>query len=158
MRKILFLDIDWVLNNDLWDISKERKWVERKKGFPMRDLDPECLKRLKEIVDKTNCEVWLSSTWRTLTKKQFKGRYEDCFDLFKQLGIPLSGVTPILFKKRGYEIQQIIDTEKPDVYAIVDDVDEMLDEQRPYFVHTTMTYGLDNKSKDKLIEILNNKQ
>lgn len=157
MRKILFLDIDWVLNNDVWDISKERKMITRNKGFPYKDLDPQCIKRLIEIVNKTNCEIWLSSTWRTLGPKQFRNRFLNCYDLFENyIGVKLSGVTPnIPNKSRGHEIEEIILKEKPDIYAIVDDIDDMLDSQKENFVQTTAKYGLDDKVKNKLIDILN---
>ena len=160
MKKILFLDIDWVLNHDTWDLSKERKLILRKRGFPYSDLDPKCLQRLRDIVDETGCEVWLSSTWRTLGPKQFRNRFNDCYDLFKHhVGVKLSGVTPnLLGYKRGDEIQAIIDQEQPDAYAIVDDIDDMLPDQQPFFVQTTATFGLDDKVKDKLIEILNREQ
>ena len=160
MRKILFLDIDWVLNHDTWDLSKERKLILRKRGFPYSDLDPQCLQRLRDIVDETDCEVWLSSTWRTLGPKQFHNRFNDCYELFKNhIGVKLTGVTPnLLGYKRGDEIQAIIDQEQPDVYAIVDDIDDMLPDQQPFFVQTTSTFGLDDKVKDKLIEILNKEQ
>lgn len=162
MKKILFLDIDWVLNHDTWDVSKERKLL-RSRGFPYTDLDPKCLQRLRDVVDETGCDVWLSSTWRTLGKKQFKNRFNDCYDLFSNyIGVKLHGTTPTFLgirgRLRGDEIQHIINQEQPDVYAIVDDIDEMLPDQQPFFVQTGCKHGLDDVAKTKLINILNKEE
>ena len=63
MRKIIFLDIDGVLNSmDYFEQTKDCK------GYT--EINPEKVKLLKEIVDRTGAEIVLSSTWRDLEKKK----------------------------------------------------------------------------------------
>lgn len=63
MRKIIFLDIDGVLNSaDHLDHTKHCN------GYS--DISPKKVKLLKKIVDRTGAEIVLSSTWRDLEKKK----------------------------------------------------------------------------------------
>lgn len=62
---ILFLDFDGVLNS--------AAWLERRQFLDMsnmsRDekmLDPDAVRRLVQIVRRTNCKIVVSSTWRLL--------------------------------------------------------------------------------------------
>ena len=58
--KILFLDIDGVLNST-------RYWDDRNRNLPLGKagaLDPVAVERLNAIVDATGCLVVLSSSWR----------------------------------------------------------------------------------------------
>lgn len=54
MSKFLFIDVDGVLNNRATLSAGTSAWL----------LDNDCLLLLKDIVDKTNCQIVLSSTWR----------------------------------------------------------------------------------------------
>ena len=54
--KIIFLDIDGVLNSRAYD--RKRNWNEQ------TDIDETRLPLIKEIVDATNAKIVLSSTWR----------------------------------------------------------------------------------------------
>lgn len=54
MNKWLFIDCDGVLNNRKTLSAGNSPWL----------LDDNCLLLLKDIVDKTNCQLVLSSTWR----------------------------------------------------------------------------------------------
>lgn len=51
--KVIFLDVDGVLRHDFYEGTKEDYGI-----------DPEKLKLLKEIIDKTKAKIVLSSTWR----------------------------------------------------------------------------------------------
>ncbi len=67
MMKIIFLDIDGVLNHMYW--LKKMKGVEGDKKF----FDPDCVRRLNTITDKTGAKIVLSSSWRIgKTKEQLK--------------------------------------------------------------------------------------
>lgn len=54
--KIIFLDIDGVLNSRAYD--RKRNWNEQ------TDIDETRLPLIKEIVDATGAKIVLSSTWR----------------------------------------------------------------------------------------------
>ena len=61
MRKVIFLDIDGVINSEInQDYNfKKGRWSTRNIV-----MDPEAMLCLKEIVGKTGAEIVLSSTWR----------------------------------------------------------------------------------------------
>ena len=54
--KIIFLDIDGVLNSREYD--RKRNWNEQ------TDIDETRLPLVKEIIDKTGAKIVLISTWR----------------------------------------------------------------------------------------------
>ena len=59
MRKILFLDFDGVLNSENWCYSPAAKhW------YGVFGLDSEKITLLDEIVERTGCEIVISSSWR----------------------------------------------------------------------------------------------
>ena len=69
--KIIFLDIDGVLNNEEWLSGKEykeRKYVEINGEQYRNDIDERLLKNLKVIVNHTGAEIVLSSSWRNAPK------------------------------------------------------------------------------------------
>jgi hypothetical protein len=87
MRKILFLDIDGVLNIDFG-------------VFPQK-LDDSCLQQLKRIVDTTGAEIVLSSSWRFSDASKLI-----IIDAFHRFGIPVWTATTLLKDAvtRGQEI------------------------------------------------------
>jgi hypothetical protein len=64
VHKLLFLDIDGVLNYSSYFKADEFK-ENKKKLYDSKKLD-----LLKEIVDKTNCTIVMSSSWRTFYFKR----------------------------------------------------------------------------------------
>lgn len=157
--KILFLDIDGVLNNSA--VFKDQR-------FGPIPLDHICIKRLHEVVQATECSIVLSSSWRgcpDLEKKLEADFVFDCY--FGELPyaerinvrhedgstIRLSGDA---YNGRGSEIAEWL-SRHPEVtrYAIVDDDSDMLPEQMPFFVQTSFEAGLTDTNAEKLIEILN---
>ena len=53
MKKIIFLDIDGVLNSETYD-----------KNRTAGAIDPECAKRLNRIIKETNADIVISSSWK----------------------------------------------------------------------------------------------
>lgn len=135
--KVLFLDIDGVLNNG--------HTKERFQGFI--GLNKELIPLVKQIIDETGCQVVLSSYWRTDPKSVKHVR--------QHIG-PLFDKTPIFtMKPRGTEIQAWLD-EHPAVtkYAILDDDSDMLEEQLPNFFQTSFNFGITEDTMNKVIEHL----
>lgn len=70
--KVLFLDVDGVLNSTDWESrcpSKEEMLILWPKLLPLerhalRYLDPDAVARLEQIVEKTEALVAVSSSWR----------------------------------------------------------------------------------------------
>lgn len=102
--RVVFLDIDGVLNYAGF----------KKRAFGYYFVDDEKIKLLKEIVDKTDAKIVLSSTWRL-------ERFPDCRDTaprsyklyhklvrkLKDFDLEIYSHTPILPKGcRGKEIEQ----------------------------------------------------
>ena len=136
--KILFLDIDGVLNTfktgGLYTLTRTK------------------LKLLQDIVEQTGCEIVLSSTWR-------KDPYS-----FKKLNrvlayrkIKIKSITPVMWSvPRGFEIASWLN-DNPGVtkYAIVDDDKDMLESQLINFFQTDGDYGLTKTIAYRIIHHLN---
>lgn len=136
--KVLFLDVDGVLNTyktgGLYTLNKKK------------------LKLLQEIVEKTQCKIVLSSTWR---KDDYAFRRLSRVLAYRNMKV--SSMTPVLHgAKRGSEIDQWL-TENSGVerYAIVDDDGDMLDDQLRNFFQTDGDYGLTPTITYRIIYHLN---
>mgnify|MGYP000307289192 CR=1 FL=1 len=119
--KVIFLDIDGVLNSDAY---KKKQLYNSSEGIES-EIDPATLILLKKAVDTTGAKLVLSSSWRIMRK---------CNELEKFLmkfGISLSGKTPYVDGKRGLEIKQYLnENENIEQYLILDDeIFESFDEE-----------------------------
>lgn len=93
--KVIFLDIDGVLNSD--------EYFEKIRNLDIQgieqEIDIEKIKLLKKAINETGAKVVLSSSWRyTRNGQQLKellSKYEICVDS-----------TPFIQNKRGLEIKQ----------------------------------------------------
>ncbi len=148
--KILFLDIDGVLNSDRW-------FTEQQDGtfMPHEDkMDPKAVAVLNEIIEKSGAKIVISSSWR---------KFFD-FDELKRILCEVNGVkaeifstTPVRFSfvSRGYEIREWLQnyyedlregeiTEPVEAIVSLDDdssVGDALD-IAPYWVQTHWDEGL----------------
>ena len=86
--KIIFLDVDGVLNN--------ATTTEQKHGIT--GIDHRLVPVLKRLLDESQAKVVISSTWRL-----FKSKRIEIVRLIKQLGHETIGVTPRLFADRDWE-------------------------------------------------------
>lgn len=180
--KVIFLDIDGVLNSQLW-YSKRRNFNTEAVDvhYPFYEFDPDAIICLNRIIKETGAKLIISSTWR-------KNRtIEELQELLNSVGVEGEVIdkTPVLslyeqneYKgnaKRGNEIDYLLknigkfqrinwckDTQQEYIdkaiiknYIILDDDSDMLYSQREHFIQTTIETGLDNKIADKAIEILN---
>jgi len=167
MQKIIFLDIDGVLATP--EYLKAGMWA----------LNPKKQELLAKIIDETDAKIVLSSSWRWATLEKTKEHMESEGFLFldKLIGITIRAHQYIdreskihLSIPRGVEIKQWIDTnihsengknwDKKKIgvdynYVILDDDDDMLLEQKDYFIHTNPITGLTEEDVQKAILILN---
>lgn len=104
-RKIIFLDIDGVLNSmDYFEQTKDCK------GYT--EINPEKVKLLKEIIDRTGAEIVLSSTWRNLGKRKNEPEhpmYTYLTDTLKEYGMEIVDHTPYIGQDRTKEIKAWLD-------------------------------------------------
>lgn len=134
--KVLFLDIDGVLN------STERA----RNNIPYSVFMPEGLAFLRHLVAH-GVRIVVSSSWRL-------GRTIP--QLSEALTVPVADVTPRSpFEScRGEEIQSWLDANGAPDYCIIDDDNDMLPEQRPRFVRTTCELGMQPWHMDEVCRVL----
>lgn len=138
--KVIFLDIDGVLNN------KSTKDTFKFKGWNMLGLDKDLLSLFKKWLAKRSVyKIVLSSTWRL---------HQDAREELKRNGIYWIDVTPG-FGIRGKEVSVWLN-DNPEVtnYAILDDNDEFSDIQQSHFVQTDPALGITQDDLDKIDKIL----
>jgi hypothetical protein len=138
--KIIFLDIDGVLNHHDW-WRRRGELPDNSSSFDryLHDLDPVSVGYLNEIVAATKAKVVISSTWR------LHSSLSDPRGLLKRAGFvgDLIDRTPRIPAPRGREIQLWLDEALLDVesFAILDDDDDM--EHLSYrLIKTGMFHGL----------------
>ena len=123
--KVIFLDIDGVLNTSktYMDISKEY----RETGKERLEID---LKRgafLKEIVERTNAVIVLSSSWRLLGSMQngvFTSKNKRVLELikiFQEYNLQIYDITPYLNGNRELEIKTWLKDKDIESFIIIDD-------------------------------------
>jgi hypothetical protein len=140
--KILFLDIDGVLNCD-----RDSEVVSDAETCIFFRLNLRKIDMIRKIITDTDCKVVLSSSWRN-----FQGGRETV-EYWK---IPILDVTPTKHACRGAEIQEWLENH-PEVteYCIVDDDGDMLDSQLRHFIQTTNEHGLTENLAYRITHILN---
>lgn len=112
MNKIIFLDIDGVLNcaHSTSRISENSNIV---------GIDDDKLKLLKELIDKTDSKIVLISTWKTLYNDSDQKKY--MMNKFKEYNIEIFDQTIDKMYDRGAGIYLYLESNKVDQYIIIDD-------------------------------------
>ena len=150
-KKLIFLDVDGVLNSDTYWMS-----LDEEEKYSLRHLDRNAIKKLKRIVDKTGAEIVVSSTWR-----KFKEDMDVLSDSLYVYGLSVMSKTPVLYnKERGDEISAWFESHpdfKDAVYVILDD-DADMNVHMDRLVKTDYRYGLTDSKAEKAIEMLNEEQ
>ena len=157
----MFLDFDGVLNTCWW----ERKIPIDKYGYA---FDPNAVANLAKIIVETGAAIVVSSTWKFMGLSEMQEMWEERSLPGKIIDITPNTVsdevllyadlehmelTPI----RGMEIKEWLDSKGKKVsrYAILDDMDSMLHEQKDHLVLTNPTVGITESDAFKAISILN---
>lgn len=157
--KLLFLDIDGVLNSRAWYESRlvameqDAKAVIHSHERLGWEFDPACVERLQKVVDATNCKIVVSSSWRIgnslvsirayLLAKGLK-KTTELIDVTPQCASGFRGEEVWRwFADRGLE---------PENYAIVDDDADFWPHQP--LIKTDNAVGLTDREVELLIETL----
>lgn len=159
MNKFIFLDIDRVMNSNLFysERTQDKRYNDWIKEHPERiawsacNIDPRAVERLNRLTDATGAKIVVSSTWRSDSNLQ---------EVFNLVGIkePIHDITPYMRSRhRGSEIQEWLDKQtEPYRYVIFDDDTDMLDSQLPYFIQSDwLKWGLSDEDVEQAIHILN---
>ena len=166
MRKVLFLDIDGVLN------TERQHWHCQMNGIAPIDrfgyaFDPKAVANLASILTETGAEIVISSSWKSIG-------LANMVELWGNKGPPgkIIDITPNtisdeflinanldnmeLMPIKGMEIKEWLTSHEKQVshYAIIDDESCMLPEQQPHFVQTNPQFGITKKDVENVIKIL----
>lgn len=151
-RKIIFLDIDGVLNTTEQSISN-RAFNGKGPARRYNDIDEIRLGLLKWLCDQTGAEIVISSTWR---KGRDIGWFEGFFASYGWIRPPIIGMTPSVASFRGKEINAWLDGNthysSNCTYVIFDDDSDFFEDQT--FIHTNRNAGLTIHHVFRAIDIL----
>ena len=175
--KVLFLDIDGVLNSENWfgyrlyciknnmfnEVINFVNTNDERIKYKLSMIDDRAIANLNRIIEETGCKVVLSSSWRscveaenTLTEYllKLKGFKYEFYDVTPRLWFSDFSTT------RGEEIKFWLDkeSEKNEIESFVildDDYSDILPEQMNNFIQIDGQVGLTDKDVFTAIEILN---
>ena len=153
--KIIFLDIDGVLNSAAYRQRMGRKYYAQ-------IIDREKMPLLKRIAEETGARIVLSTSWRKFwsegeTQLDQIGEYIN--ELFAEFGLSVYSKTPVLENRgRNEEIIAWLDGKRyVDTYVILDDKDFGWSEALSmHFVQTDQNGdGLEEEQLQDVVDVLN---
>lgn len=159
-NKIIFLDIDGVLNSDHWS----KTFINRIRSGTVENgennqIDPNAVKLLYNLCKQENIGLVISSSWRGLTVDDTKNDF-DHYTHLSNLNEFIIGITPRSKDRfRGNEIQSWLEHYKdndyvsaglyipgtlsdPFSFCILDDDTDMLDSQGMNFINVSNITGI----------------
>ena len=152
MTKIIFLDFDGVLNTEHYQGLLQyqgKPWQDEYGAF----FDPKAVKQLKRIIDATDADIVVESSWKYLGLDAMKELWE-----VRNLPGTIIDITPsLLGKNKGVEIASWLSKyAKQDIrYVIIDDEYVVLESQLSNFILTNPYEGITEEQANKAISILN---
>ncbi len=157
--KVIFLDIDGVLNTEeSWD-NNENEIIDRNN-----------VKIFKSVIDQTGAVVVMSSGWRLWFDENMMpedGYSQYLYDILCEFNIKLFGKTPdfstaeIRTRKTFSHVKakEIIawlnEHETVDKYIVLDDLDLKNEEINSHLVRTNPQFGITEDDAQRIIEMLN---
>lgn len=156
MEKVIFIDIDGVLNSEVnQDLNfRQGRWFAHN-----LILDLEAMLCLKEIVNQTGAELILSSTWRYPDEDGSYSSKKNFINQLSSFDLSLNDETPQLPEYgRAAEISAYLD-EHMDIthFVIIDDDTDLLKNEKlkPHILHTNYEIGLVKGEIAEAVSILN---
>lgn len=163
MSKVLFLDIDGVLNSNFWN---DRHQAEISDGTL---IDEEKIKLLALLIRETNAEIILHSGWRFWFDAELKPLCTEAGKLVEQLekeNLYISGVTPDLTTEEIRKTRKFSLVKADEIllwinlhddvteWVVLDDLDLHNDQIRQHQVKTNQTIGLTPENVRQAVKIL----
>ncbi len=165
MNKVIFLDIDGVLNTKEFHSKMSDDVPKDKFGYA---FDPVAVANLSHIIEETGAVIVISSSWKFYGVTRLR-------EMWKLRNLPgrVLDITPntisddILLNAnleemefgvcRGNEIKEWLSKhhDKVSNYVIIDDFDDLLPEQEDHAVITNTLIGITEWDAKKAIMILN---
>jgi len=163
-KKIIFLDIDGVLNTKWWYTQMNRNTPKDKYGYA---FDPKAVANLRRIVEDTGADIVISSSWKFMgldklramwNERELAGNVIDvtpngmCDEVLLTADLDNMGVT----RCRGNEIREWL-MQHSDVthYVILDDMNDILQEQESHFIWIDPEVGITTENVEQTIMMLN---
>ena len=152
--KVIFLDIDGVLNSEEWD-RYVQSFTYGARFNSCYLLSQEMILRLQNVVFQTNAEIVLTSSWRTDEQAMCA--------LTRQLSLYHLSIRDSTlystYNTRADDINEWL-RNNPNVhsYVIVDDYDDGFSNDEvlvAHFVQTNYFQGLTSEEAEKIVKILN---
>ena len=152
--RVIFLDYDGVVNNLVFHTidGEPDFYYDRTEGKPRQVNDFQAVAWLNKICREFNCEIVITSTWRSSDKYKeylynagFKGK--------------IIGRTPSLGTKRGLEIQEWLNNNKEKTiedFIILDDDADMV-HLKSHLIQTNTFRGLGFAEYEQIRERWKNK-
>jgi len=167
--KVLFLDIDGVLNTERQHDRCVNLGADQVDNFGYA-FDPEAVANLKRIVEHTGTDIVISSSWkmwgldamqRLWARRDLPGKVigitpnTESDEMLLSIDLDLMDIPAI----KGSEIKEWLSTNgnQDTRYAILDDLPDMLPEQESHFVQTDPRIGITKEDADRIITILTGK-
>lgn len=167
MNKVIFLDIDGVLNTQDWHSRMTKDTPRDEFGW---EFDPVAVENLAHIINETGASIVISSSWKFLGMAKLR-------EMWKIRNLPgtLLDITPntvsdeVLLNAnldemelgvcRGNEIKEWLSRHEGEVsnYVIIDDFDDLLSEQEDHVVLTDTLIGITEYDAAKAVKILNSR-
>jgi hypothetical protein len=169
MNKIIFLDFDGVLNTQYYQEqlqSHSKKWQDEYGAL----FDPNAVKQLKRIIDATNADIVVESSWKyhgldamkeLWEVRNLPGRIIDITPstISDEYLLPsdLENIHPSMLHCKGIEISSWLSKyETQDIrYVIIDDEFVILNSQLSHFILTNPYEGITEEQANQAISILN---
>ncbi len=166
MKKILFLDIDGVLNTERQHDRCVNEEISPVDGFGYA-FDPEAVTNLKRILEETGADIVISSSWklwgldamqRMWIRRGLPGKVIDITpntesdEMLLSIDLNYMDIPAV----KGSEIKEWLNNKGSEVthYAILDDVPDILPEQESHFVQTDPRVGITEEDAKRIIYIL----
>ena len=144
--RIIFLDVDGVLNNGTWAIEMYKQGVH---VYHDDLLYEPSLAQLKRIVDETGAIIVVTSAWR-----QVPTAYVHLREWLEKYGLEIHDKTPYVGGVRGDDITAWFNRYPGEYeYVILDDDDDM-DGHMEHLVKTDFSSGLTKERADECIRRL----
>ena len=146
MKRVLFLDVDGVLNNGVWAAQMYEQGIRTYRDDILYEPS---LVQLKRIIDNTGALIVVSSAWR-----QIPSAYQHLLEWLKKYGMNVYDKTPYVGGERGDDITAWFSCH-PGAwkYAILDDDNDMT-QHMDHLVQTSFDAGLTEQEADTCIEML----
>ena len=144
--RIIFLDVDGVLNNGTWAMEMFDRGV---RVYHDDLLYEPSLAQLRRIVDETGAVIVVSSSWRQITVA-----WQHLKEWLAKFGMEVFDKTPYVGGVRGDDITAWFNRHSGDYsYVILDDDDDM-DGHMEHLVRTDFDEGLTEEKADECIRRL----